>query len=109
MSILITYQYSASWHDNIIAIIRAFTCSFHMFDKLYTFSRFLAPISTPYVFEAPSLYSTFVFMLYYTSDTQEFGWLVTWLRCVICVFLNLISLTDDLRELYCHISVIDTQ
>ena len=36
--------------------------AFHMFGELYTFGCFLTLISTPFVFEAPNLHSTLVFM-----------------------------------------------
>ena len=37
--------------------------AFHIFSELYVFGCFLALISTPFVFEAPNLHSTLVFML----------------------------------------------
>ena len=76
----------------------AFTCSM-------TVGPFLAPISTPYVFEAPNFYSTFVFMLPVILQSLvdwQHGWGVFYSMCVrmgYCIYSFTCSVNCDSLEL----------
>ena len=54
--------------------------AFHMFGRVYTFNYFYF-----YTFCLWSSKLVQYFCLHATNDIQEFGWLITWLRCVLCV------------------------
>ena len=74
---ILEFGWLATWLRCVLCAWGWGTCSFHMFGKPCTFGRFLAPISTLCVFEAPNLYSTFVFMIlmiFQSLADWQHGW-----------------------------------